>query len=97
MSLPSILNPAQFPVFNPEGVQFPSGPITRPFTITPADGTDVPTGTRAIYVGVAGDVSLLLLDNTTTVTLTLAAGWHPIAMKRVRSTGTTATGLIGGI
>lgn len=91
-----IENPHTQAAFVSEQVQLPSGPVTKPFAITPNDSNDLPTGTRAIYVGVAGDVSFLLLDGTT-VTLTLAAGWHPIAPKRVRLTGTTATGIVGGL
>lgn len=91
-----MVNPHLQATFVPEQIQFPSGPVTKPFAITPDNNTDLPTGTRVIYVGVAGDVSFVLLDGTT-VTLTLAAGWHPIAPKRVRSTGTTATGIIGGL
>lgn len=91
-----MLNPHLQAAFVPEQIQFPSGPITKPYTVTPSDTVDLLTGTRAIYVGVAGDVSLLLLDGAT-VTLTLVAGWHPIAPRRVRATGTTATGIIAGL
>ncbi|MEQ1761568.1 MAG: hypothetical protein ABL984_00345 [Pyrinomonadaceae bacterium] len=92
----AIDNPHTQAPFVPELVQFPSGPITKPFAITPSDSVDLATGTRAIYVGVAGNVAFMLLDGVS-VTVALAAGWHPIAPKRVLATGTTATGILGGI
>lgn len=65
-----------------------------PFNITPADGADLTYLTRAIYIGVAGDIKI---DDAggTTLTLALDSGWHPIRVARVYSTDTTATGIIG--
>jgi hypothetical protein len=51
---------------------------------------------RAIYVAVAGDVTVLGDDDTATVTLTgLAAGvWHPLSPQQI--TAATATGIVAG-
>ena len=52
---------------------------------------------RALYLGTAGDVTILAAEDTGPVTLTgLAAGvFHPIAFTRVVSVG-VATGLVAG-
>lgn len=62
--------------------------------ITPDDNNDLTSLPKAIFVGVAGDI---VVHNKagTSVTLTVAAGYHPIRPHRVLSTGTTATGIIG--
>lgn len=71
------------------------------FAITPSDGADLADVTRGIYVGVAGDVAVSMIDPTTnklaSVTFKNAnAGMViPIITKRVLSTGTTATNLVG--
>lgn len=64
--------------------------------VTPSDGTDLAAVSRGLYVGVAGDVSVILANDSAAVTLTgLASGIvHPLRAKRVRSTGTTATGIV---
>lgn len=51
---------------------------------------------RAIYVAVAGNVTVLGDDDTSAVTLTgLAAGvWHPISPQQI--TAATATGIVAG-
>lgn len=53
---------------------------------------------RGLYVAVSGDVSVVDMSGNTTVIASLSAGaFHPLIVKRVNATGTTATGLIGGI
>jgi hypothetical protein len=64
--------------------------------VTPNDGADLASGyTKGIYVGGTGDVSVVM-NNGGAVTFTgLAAGVvHKLSVKRVNSTGTTATGII---
>jgi hypothetical protein len=65
-------------------------------TVTPNDSTDLPFGQpRGIYVGVTGDV--VVRDNggnNVTLTAMLAGVVHPIAARRILSTGTTATGIV---
>lgn len=70
--------------------------------VTPDDASDLPNAgrVRGIYVGVSGDVSVIMTGDaseTTKVIPALAAGiWHPMCIKRVRSTDTTATGILVG-
>lgn len=74
-----------------------ASPGSNFFAITPDNGNDLATYTRGIYVGVSGDISIDGVGGGTSIVLqNLAAGvWHPIRAKRVRSTGTAATGIVG--
>lgn len=68
------------------------------FAITPNDSGVLTGGpTRGLYLGVSGDVSCVMSGGTTVTMVGLAAGvWHPIQAQQVRSTGTTATSILGG-
>ena len=73
-----------------------SGAFT-PIAVTPADGTDLPNGVSDwLYVGVTGDVTFYgPASSTTSIVLKNAAvGYHPINMKRILATGTTATNIL---
>jgi hypothetical protein len=64
--------------------------------ITPNDSTNLTTVTRGIYVGVSGDVKVDMADNSTVIFVGLSSGGiHPIAVKKVYATGTTATNIVG--
>jgi hypothetical protein len=69
-------------------------PYTSARSITPHD-TDSVGSTRGLYVEVSGDVKVDMIDGTTITFPDLpAAVFHPIAVRRVYSTGTLATGII---
>lgn len=70
-------------------------PASRAAAITPDDNNDLPTTTRMLLVGVAGDVSVIMAGDSAPVTLKLPVGIHPLRIKRVRQTGTAATSLVG--
>jgi len=85
---------------NPEQYKFESTSLTSPargaFTITPANDTDLSEPTRAIYVGGTGHISVTMFSGDEVVFNSVQAGsFLPIRVKRVKSTGTTATNLIG--
>ena len=65
--------------------------------ITPSDSADVPGGyIRGFIVGVEGDVAVIMADGSTGTLPACAVGiQHAYQVSRVRSTGTTATGIIG--
>ncbi len=66
------------------------------FAITPADGADLASATRSIWVGVAGNIKVDLVGSGTGVIYpNVPAGRWVIAATRVYSTSTTATSLIG--
>jgi hypothetical protein len=71
-------------------------PASDGFAITPNDGADLAVFTRSIYVGGAGNISLVTVKGTTLSFVGLPAGAIlPIRAARIRSTGTTATSLVG--
>jgi hypothetical protein len=65
------------------------------FTVTPSDGADLAIWTDAIRVTGAGNVSLIGADGVTTTCAFAAGETRLIRAKRIRSTGTTATGVEG--
>ena len=71
-------------------------PASKAFAITPNDGADLPVATRSLYVGTGGSLVVTLVGDTAAVTFTgLQAGYHPLRVKKVAVTGSTATGLVG--
>jgi hypothetical protein len=77
---------------------FASAPARRCIAITPTDSDDVGVATKAVYVGVAGDVSLVAYDNPDNTGVLFknvpAGSWLPVRARRIRATGTTATNII---
>jgi hypothetical protein len=72
------------------------GPATSAVSITPHDTNDLDTVTRGIYVGASGDLKVDMVGGGTVIFVALVGGViHPIQARRVYSTGTTATGIIG--
>ena len=76
---------------------FFDAPAQKLISITPSDSTDDASGPfRAVYVGVSGDLKVRdMYDNPITL-VGLAGGlFHPVCCKRIYSTGTTATSILG--
>lgn len=67
-------------------------------TVSPVDEEDLDSITQGLYIGVSGDVTVTLENMTDDTNITLkdlAAGViHPLKIKRVWETGTTATDII---
>lgn len=60
-----------------------------------ADGTDLPGGAAAIYVGGTGHVSIMDLDGNIVLFKNAQAGSTlPVRVRRVRLTATTASDLV---
>ena len=71
-------------------------PAFKHFAITPHDSTDESVNFRSIWVGVAGNVVVVTEDGTAVTYKGAAAGSIiPVRGKRVNSTNTTATDLVG--
>lgn len=71
-------------------------PARRGFAIVANDAADLSAETRAIYVGVAGDLAVVLSAGDEVSFVGLAGGTIlPIRVRRVKATGTTATQLVG--
>lgn len=63
--------------------------------VTKNDSTDLTVTARALYIGGAGDVAVITAGGSTVTFVGLAAGSVlPVRVKRVKSTGTTATSIV---
>jgi len=70
-------------------------PATKAVAITTSDSADLADVSRAIYVGVTGNVKVDMVQGGTVTLLAAVAGSVlPIRASRVYATGTTATNLI---
>lgn len=70
-----------------------SGPAHDALPVTPDDNTDLPHVALGLYVETGGSVSIVTV---TGATRSLAVADHsilPIGVRRVRTTGTTASGI----
>lgn len=67
------------------------------FPVVPSNTEDLPSATKALFVGEGGDVTLVPVRGTTPVTFrNLAAGSIlDVRVRAVRATGTTAASLVG--
>ncbi len=70
------------------------GPANNAAVVTPSDGTDLATASRGLLIGAAGDIAVDMVGGQTNVVMTVPAGPLPIRVKRIRATGTTATGIV---
>lgn len=74
-------------------------PATDIFAITPDDDNDLAKTTRVIAIGTSGDIAVVTKDNTE-ITIPQAIvdafnGVLPLRVKRVKVTGTGASGIYG--
>jgi len=65
------------------------------FTITPHDTNDLQEVTKAVLVGVAGNLAVIMKQGDTAITLPVPAGYNPLRVSRVLAANTTATGIVG--
>ena len=71
-------------------------PACNSVSVTPNDSTELGFLTRALYVGVGGNVSVKLRDDSSAVVFVgVAEGTIlPLQVKQVMATNTTATNII---
>lgn len=74
-----------------------TAPAEDYFAITPHDSTDFTQGPiRGFYVGGDGNVVCVTMDGTAVAFTGVKGGmYYPFRCKRINSTNTTATGLVG--
>jgi hypothetical protein len=73
-----------------------SAPASNAFAITPSDTVLFANDTRGIYVGGAGNITVLMQGGGVVLFTAVPAGTIlPIRADRVNATGTTATALVG--
>lgn len=74
------------------------GAFARKVTaVSPSDSTDLTTYARALYIGVTGDVKVILADDLDSNPVTFKAhpvGYLPAVVRRVYQNGTTATNIL---
>lgn len=64
--------------------------------VTPNDGADLSEYYRALYIGVGGDLTCQMNDDTQVTFVAVPAGSVlPVRVKRVLATGTTADSIVG--
>jgi hypothetical protein len=73
-----------------------TAPAQHGFAITPADGTDLPSETRGLWVGASGDLVLVLASGDEVTIAGVPGGTLlPLRIRRIRATGTGASQLVG--
>ncbi|MCD7059664.1 spike base protein, RCAP_Rcc01079 family [Pelagibacterium xiamenense] len=73
-----------------------SGPAGDVFTITPDDAVDLAQTTRAIYVGVTGDLAVVAASGAQATFAGVPGGTVlPLRVARVLASGTSAGSLVG--
>lgn len=65
------------------------------FAVSPSDSDNLPSVTRAINVGVAGNLRVTMLDDTQVTLFLQAGGVFPLRVKRIWATDTTAAEIVG--
>lgn len=72
-------------------------PARMAFAITPNDSQDLSLFTKAIYVGIGGDVVLRAVgaDNDVTFANVQTGSIIDVRCRAVRSSGTTASAIVG--
>lgn len=73
-----------------------SSPAVGAFSISPNDAQDLLQVTRAIYVGVSGDISVVMKSGEAVSFIGVGAGAVlPLRVARVNATGTSASNIVG--
>lgn len=72
----------------------PTIPAANAGEVTPDDANDIAYASRCLFVGNAGNLKATMLDGNTVTFVNLPVGFHPLAVTRVWSTGTTANNII---
>ena len=69
-----------------------TSPATIAEAVTPSDSIDLTNVCRALWIGGAGNISVIMANGATVLFSGVAAGTMlPLRVSRVRSTSTTAT------
>lgn len=69
-------------------------PATGASYVVPNNSQNLVKDCRALYIGVTGDVAVMLTDGSTQLFLNVPVGILPIQCRRVLSTGTTASAIV---
>lgn len=69
------------------------GPCDNATAVTTSDTNDLAVVTRALYIGVSGDVVAIVGGNSVTFKA-VPVGYLPVCASRIKATGTRATNII---
>ena len=79
----------------PSPVGIDSGPYAYAAAVTPSDTVPLANPSRGIYVGGAGNLSVVMISGDGAVFSAVSTGAVlPIAVDQVNATGTTATNIV---
>ena len=73
-----------------------TSPARNGFSVAPDDNTDLPVSCRSLFVGGAGNLSVILVGDSSPVAFTnISQGTIlPVSVKRVLTSSTTATDIV---
>ena len=74
----------------------PIAPSEFCFAVSPSDSAELPTATKAIFVGNGGDITLRSVRGTSDVTFRNVADGSiiDVRVRAIRATGTTAADIV---
>lgn len=72
-----------------------NGPAHELVEVTPSDVEDLPSAeVLALYAGGAGDLRVVTVGGAVVTLVSAASQYHPVRVRRVMATGTTATKIV---
>lgn len=71
-----------------------TSPARNAETVTPDDDNDLPNTARALLLSAAGTVTVDMVGTGTDIALPLRAGFNPVSVSRVYSTGTDSLTIV---
>lgn len=74
-----------------------TGPAVGCIAVSTSDSTDLASDIRAVTINGSGVIAYIGWDGVAYTTNTLPAGTYPLLARRIKATGTTATGITGWI
>jgi len=70
-------------------------PASNAEDVTPDDGSDLATVSRALYIGMSGNLTVVMAGEQTVMFAGVPSGtFMPIRVKRVKASGTSASQII---
>jgi hypothetical protein len=63
-------------------------------TVTPHDTTTLASDAACLYVGVSGNITVLMPSGDVVTFANVPVGFFPVQVRRVNATGTTATNML---
>lgn len=71
-----------------------TAPLETGEAVTPHDTNELTYASRALYVGTTGNLAVVMVDGTALTLSSVPVGLHPLRVKQVKSTGTTASNIV---